>query len=201
MTIGYRGLYYPIYWGLLYISNPIGESLLTNQYNGMTEGFKHCVDKVVILLKNRDYYEDLTKEPTERVHHIVHFLLLFYMGIYNMEHGYIYIYIYMTHICMYIYIYNIWFMIIIIMIYTKRLKQRSADATGYEKRLAMSWRCRENSWVFIQGECFVNVWYEPWWMVSQVVVFFSGYLFVDGNWRNSPAEALLAFCQCIIMYP
>jgi hypothetical protein len=38
----------------------------------MTDGFKHCVafvNKVVFLLKNRDNYEDLTKEPTERVHH------------------------------------------------------------------------------------------------------------------------------------
>ena len=38
-----RGLYYPSYWGLYCNNNPIGESLLTNEYNGMIDGFcGHC---------------------------------------------------------------------------------------------------------------------------------------------------------------
>ena len=34
-----RGLYYPIYWYIADYNNPIGESLLTNQYDGMIDGF------------------------------------------------------------------------------------------------------------------------------------------------------------------
>ena len=35
----YRGLYYPRYWYIADFNNPIGESLLTNQYDGMIDGF------------------------------------------------------------------------------------------------------------------------------------------------------------------
>ena len=35
----YRGLYFPIYWYIADYNNPIGESLLTNQYDGMIDGF------------------------------------------------------------------------------------------------------------------------------------------------------------------
>ena len=41
----FRGLYYPIYWGLWGSKN--GESLFTNQYDGMTEGFcGHCLSMI-----------------------------------------------------------------------------------------------------------------------------------------------------------